>query len=278
MLLGSQTRTGRGSTALEGVDATGRPIHARNKHGEAICGSPLRKKPGKICHKTMLAANGRCDLHGGKTPYGLAHPRWSASKFAGALDPVRAEQLMRFLEDPNYLSLQEEIAMTDVEQLDLYLELNAIDPSAMRKMIDLHDAMNDAADFAEATGDNTALVALARDVAAYGRAVTKRNALRGELRETRKHRKELVEVEMTRIWKGRTQVPIDRVFALITSIALVIRSAVMDILPKEYHTALLMRIQRDVNRLLPTINLGGSQASNSTQPQSSLPAGNDDEN
>jgi hypothetical protein len=142
----------------------------------------------------------------------------------------------------------------------------------------LHDAMNDAADFAEATGDNTALVALARDVAAYGRAVTKRNALRGELRETRKHRKELVEVEMTRIWKGRTQVPIDRVFALITSIALVIRSAVMDILPKEYHTALLMRIQRDVNRLLPTINLGGSQASNSTQPQSSLPAGNDDEN
>jgi hypothetical protein len=52
---------------------TQKKITKRNLPGAPICGAKLRKRDG-LCQSKVLYPNGRCKLHGGPTPNGIASP------------------------------------------------------------------------------------------------------------------------------------------------------------------------------------------------------------
>lgn len=92
--------------------------------GKKRCGAKLRKKPGKRCQSDKLMPNGRCRLHGGKTPSGLASPNWkhglkSKHRWQGSLPSEHsaggslADRFEAAMDDPSLASLRQALAVND---------------------------------------------------------------------------------------------------------------------------------------------------------------------
>jgi Spy/CpxP family protein refolding chaperone len=74
------------------------------------CGA--KTKSGGEC-KNWAMPNGRCRLHGGKTPKGIASPHWKTGRYSKYLPTNLFERYSSFISDPEVLSLNAEIAITD---------------------------------------------------------------------------------------------------------------------------------------------------------------------
>lgn len=85
-----------------------------------VCGAKLRGKPGRTCQKPPMA-NGRCRLHGGRTPSGPDSPHFKHGKFAYAFKGRMAEKFQSALLDTQPLELMAELAVQR-SVLDQYLE------------------------------------------------------------------------------------------------------------------------------------------------------------
>ena len=73
---------------------------------------------GKPCRKSCMP-NGRCDRHGGKTPVGYDLPQTKHAKYSKYIPTRMLEQHEAFLNDPERLSLVNEIALIDARIADL---------------------------------------------------------------------------------------------------------------------------------------------------------------
>ena len=58
--------------------------------------------------------NGRCRLHGGKSPAGLASPHYKDGRYSKALPARLAARYATAEADPRLLELRDEVALTDV--------------------------------------------------------------------------------------------------------------------------------------------------------------------
>lgn len=76
-----------------------------------ICGA--KKRGGGICQAIVLAPNGRCRLHGGSNPRGVAHPRFKHGKYSTSLPERLALRYQERLQDPDLLSLGEEVILVE---------------------------------------------------------------------------------------------------------------------------------------------------------------------
>ncbi len=88
--------------------------------GKKTCGAKLRKKPGKRCKVTTgLMPNGRCRLHGGKTPAGPASPNWKhgqrarAHRWMASLPDSIGKRFDVALVDPQLADLRQDMALAD---------------------------------------------------------------------------------------------------------------------------------------------------------------------
>ena len=130
------------------------------------CGSPLRGKPGQYCEHILPMANGRCRLHGGKSPGGgnLKHGR--DSRYAKAFGALYAERLAA----ADLRTVDPSIAVLDSRILEKREELGSDPPSrhwrAARK---LHGELAEAIRTQDSAGVRRALDALA-DVMSEGMA------------------------------------------------------------------------------------------------------------
>jgi len=70
-----------------------------------VCGAKLRKKPGKFCQSTRLMSNGRCRLHGGKTPSGTDSPHFKHGRYANAFKGKMLEHFEQMQKDENPLDM-----------------------------------------------------------------------------------------------------------------------------------------------------------------------------
>lgn len=102
---------------MEVSDPDGKP---GAKPGTKRCGAKLRKKPGKRCRSDKLMPNGRCRLHGGKTPSGPMGPNWKhgrrSKNHRWQADLPKTSLAKRFnvaLADPQLTSLRAAAALND---------------------------------------------------------------------------------------------------------------------------------------------------------------------
>jgi hypothetical protein len=76
------------------------------------CGALVVKK-GRPCTRAAMA-NGRCQVHGGMTPHGVASPHFKHGRYSKYLPTRLADRYEEAERDPNLLRLDGEIALIDV--------------------------------------------------------------------------------------------------------------------------------------------------------------------
>jgi hypothetical protein len=97
-----------------------------------ICNSPLRKKPGRFCQiELVVRQTGRCDLHGGNSPVGLANgnskPGLKYSRYS--ISKRLAPYLERAQEDPDPVNIVPDIQFIDVRLAELSESLSEENPA-----------------------------------------------------------------------------------------------------------------------------------------------------
>lgn len=84
------------------------PIQAE----KPVCGAKLRNKDA-ICRSTKLMANGRCRLHGGKTPAGIASPHHKHGRFSRVMPTHLADRYDEIKADPELVTNRRTLALTE---------------------------------------------------------------------------------------------------------------------------------------------------------------------
>lgn len=87
-----------------------------------ICGA--KTKGGSPC-KTSPMENGRCRLHGGATPRGLANPNTKHGRWSKDLPTRLAAKYQQAKSDEQLLELRDELAVVDVRLSDLLSGVDA---------------------------------------------------------------------------------------------------------------------------------------------------------
>jgi len=99
-----------------------------------VCGAKLRGKDA-TCQKPPMA-NGRCRLHGGKTPNGPDSANYKHGKYADAFKGAMRERWERMQKDPNPLDMLPDLHVQRT-LLETYLDL-----IGNRKKIKLNELIN----------------------------------------------------------------------------------------------------------------------------------------
>lgn len=88
------------------------------------CGAKTRG--GAPC-KNAAMPNGRCRMHGGKTPSGIASPHFKTGRYSKSIPTRLAAVYEASKDDPDLLALDDEIALTDAQINIVLSELEAGD-------------------------------------------------------------------------------------------------------------------------------------------------------
>lgn len=83
----------------------------------ARCGAKTRK--GSQCATKSVMANGRCRMHGGATPSGMALPQTTSGRYSKHLPTRMGERYQQALTDPELLAMREEVALLDARLSDV---------------------------------------------------------------------------------------------------------------------------------------------------------------
>jgi len=85
-------------------------MKTKEPHATKICGAKTRNG-GKCKNKPM--GNGRCRMHGGKTPKGVDSPHFKTGRYSKYMPSGLLEIHEEMTNDPQLMSLRENIALTD---------------------------------------------------------------------------------------------------------------------------------------------------------------------
>lgn len=77
-----------------------------------VCGAKTRS--GGTCKRAPMT-NGRCNLHGGKTPNGIALPQTKTGRYSKYLPTELLDNYQAALADSELLSVRDEIALVDAK-------------------------------------------------------------------------------------------------------------------------------------------------------------------
>lgn len=94
------------------------------------CGAKTRS--GGVC-KARPMANGRCRIHGGKTPRGIASPNYIHGRYSKSLPAHLQERYEASLADSELLNLRQEIALLDARLNDLLARVDTGDSRSTLK-------------------------------------------------------------------------------------------------------------------------------------------------
>jgi hypothetical protein len=88
----------------------------------ARCGARTRHGAGP-CRQPQMQPSGRCRLHGGKTPRGLANPNTRTGRYSADLPTRVAARYESALADPTLLSLRDDVAVLQAAITDVMGEI-----------------------------------------------------------------------------------------------------------------------------------------------------------
>jgi uncharacterized protein YjcR len=90
-------------------------------HNDHLCAARTRK--GTPCQNPAMA-NGRCRMHGGKTPRGTDLPQFKTGRFSKSLPDRLVERYEQTLNDEERHNLADEIALAETKIDDLFAKMS----------------------------------------------------------------------------------------------------------------------------------------------------------
>ena len=183
--------------------------------------------------------NGRCYLHGGATPSGIASPQFKDGRYSKVLPPRLKERYEAALKDPQLLAQRPEIGLLDARLADLLArvdtgESGAIWQGLMAQRMELIAAQR----AADVKGQAAAMRAII-DLIAQGHADYQAWA---DVHTVVEQRRRLAESERRRLVEAQQMITTEQAWLLIQGI---IESLTTHITDRKILTA----IQNDITRL-----------------------------
>lgn len=102
--------------------------------GKRICGSykvRLNKYGDPVCISPFLMTNGKCRLHGGATPRGIASPHYKGKGQSQDIPTRLIPRYVASLNDPHMTSLAKEVALIDARRGELLALLDSGESGAI---------------------------------------------------------------------------------------------------------------------------------------------------
>lgn len=202
------------------------------------CGA--RTRGGGSCQQPPAPGRTRCRFHGGATPRGLALPQTKSGRYSKDLPTRLAADYQAAREDPELISLRDQIALVRARQADILRRVDTGEASAMwEKLATAAQAFHDAA----ARGDPSGSLVAAQEMA---RLATKG---RGEWRTWRdlfeaiELDRRLTDSERRRLEAIQEMLSADRLMLIVGALVDSVRRHVSD-------RAQIARIQADIGQLL----------------------------
>jgi hypothetical protein len=170
-------------------------------------------------------ANGRCRLHGGLTPGGLASPHFKHGRYSRFL-PARLTQAYKdAVADPLLLSLRDEIGLIDSRIADrLSRSVAGESPANWRVLLEAVDAAISARSLHHESELSLQLAVL-KILVTRG---TNDDAAWADIRELVQERRRLVEAERRHSIETQRAIPVERVMVLLAAIMNAISTKVTD--------------------------------------------------
>jgi hypothetical protein len=210
----------------------------------APCGAKTRN--GGIC-KNPAMPNGRCRMHGGKTPRGHALPQTKTGRYSKDLPTRLAARYEETANDPELLSLRQEIRLIDTLIMDNMTRLDSGESAeaweVMRKSVDgLTDAIADE--------DYTKIQKGLREMRDVIDLRILHYATEMEIRSKIDQRRKLVETEQRMTMVGEQTISVEKAMLLVGAIAGILRARIHD-------SGTLAAIQQDIGLLLNASETAG---------------------
>lgn len=205
------------------------------------CGA--QKRGGKGICKALAMDNGRCRIHGGKTPSGIASPQYKDGRYSKYMPTRLKDRYEAAASDPDLLNLRSEISLIDARMTDVLEGVNNGEAGEMWKR--LKGALRDYDHPKGATEP-------ARDLAKNESFQQMRWLINEgfqeymswiELRQLAQERKSLVDGERSRLKDMQQLITAERAYILINALQGSIRKHVTD-------RSILESIQTDIRALV----------------------------
>ena len=186
----------------------------------AVCGA--KKRDGSPCQNAAMP-NGRCRLHGGKSPVGVASGTFRTGKYSKSIPARLAEQYDELRQSENRLHMGDEIALLDARVSDLldktdHGESGELWKAVQEAAIAVRDTQDIPADHADAIDSLLMIVAQGHDDWRTW----------GEIRDTLESKRKLADTEIKRVATAHKIVTQEQGLALIGRIQSIVLQYVPD--------------------------------------------------
>jgi hypothetical protein len=215
-----------------------------------LCSARCRTRGGEPCRNAAMP-NGRCRMHGGKSPAGIASPAWKSGRFSRYMPKRLLAKYEEYLADDNLIEMRDYLALLDARNAEL---LQTVDRggsadkdtwlAVQRLVVRLNAAL--------ARGDTADAVSIAQqlsDLAADGVAVASAWA---ELRQNMRIGRQVRETELKRLVNGQHMISAKDFMFLVAALGASVREHVKD-------ATTLRAIQRDIRLLVGEPNRDESE-------------------
>lgn len=210
----------------------------QSKHPHAkTCGAKTRS--GKPCQNAPMA-NGRCRMHGGATPKGVASPAFKTGRYSRYLPERLMERYQDALHDEDLLNLRHEVALVDTRIADLLEQVERGDLGARWLELQAHY-------------ETLTLATQQKDLGAGAAAFEKIGALItggasdylvwAQISAMLEQRRRLAESERRRLVDMQQMITSEQAMTLVAALSDIVRKRVTD-------RDILAAIQNDLARLL----------------------------
>lgn len=194
--------------------------HRPHEAARPVCGAKTRS--GLPCRQRPIAGRRRCRLHGGMSlPGGPDHPAWRHGRYSAAVPRGLGAALQAAAEDPELLSLRDEIAVLQVAIHDC---LSALDYGTPVQISSIQEAAHRVRESRGQDGFDVALEALLGLCASIGRSPDRWR----EVADLAERKSRLVQAEHRRSAELEQMIPASRLYAMIEFISGVVRDVVKD--------------------------------------------------
>lgn len=198
-------------------------IREFNDNGQPICGA--KKKNGDYCRSIALKPNGRCRLHGGLSPRGVASARYKSGRYSMDIPARLSQRYNEGRNDPELLSLREEIALTHARMSELLKKVDTKESGMLwKKARDTYKDLRAAISAQDASKMTACLLVLDETLS---EGVSDYSAWEKVFSLVEQRRK-LSESERKRLIDMRQIITVERAMAMIGAISGIIRKHVTD--------------------------------------------------
>lgn len=202
------------------------PMHAPTPHARITCGAKTRA--GRPCKNTAVMANGRCRMHGGKSPLGAGSATFrngSRSKYRAIFAGDSLEHYERGREDPRYIELREEIAALDALILEELMAAKVGHGGALWEELGKVWTQFRRAD---PTRDTTSAGGWLRKVGEIIEEGARRHAAQREALDIVERKRRLAETERRRIVAAERMISETQAMTLVAAVVAAVRNHVTD--------------------------------------------------